>query len=201
MSEVMPRYWLPSGTLTQQHPYGLDDTCVVPDWAYDKLKKDYDQLRAELAARKAGQGEAVGHPINLALSRDVGEILESVGINRSTVGGQRIIACCERAVARSSAAQPDKAREVLARLFCAVEHAETDTGGILVDCELQDEVRAAITAPPASADAVSVPVELLKSAINAVEYLALRADDIGTDNVTVAKELRALLAQSQGVKP
>lgn len=38
-----------------------------------------------------------------------------------------------------------------------------------------------------------VPVELLKSALGAVEYLALRGDDIGTSNVPVADALRELL--------
>lgn len=40
---------------------------------------------------------------------------------------------------------------------------------------------------------LSVERELLKSALNAVEYLALRGDDIGLSNEPVAKELRALL--------
>jgi hypothetical protein len=37
--------------------------------------------------------------------------------------------------------------------------------------------------------------ELAKSLLNSVEYLAMRADDIGTSNVPVADELRALLAE------
>jgi hypothetical protein len=41
---------------------------------------------------------------------------------------------------------------------------------------------------------VSVPRDWLEHACKAVEYLALRADDIGTSNVSVADSLRALLA-------
>ena len=40
---------------------------------------------------------------------------------------------------------------------------------------------------------LSVERELLQSALNAVEYLALRGDDIGLSNEPVAKELRDLL--------
>ena len=40
---------------------------------------------------------------------------------------------------------------------------------------------------------LSVERYLLQSALNAVEYLALRGDDIGLSNEPVAKELRALL--------
>jgi len=39
-----------------------------------------------------------------------------------------------------------------------------------------------------------VPVDLLRSALGAVEYLALRGDDIGTSNVPIADALRDLLA-------
>lgn len=42
--------------------------------------------------------------------------------------------------------------------------------------------------------AVGVPRELLQQALSAVEYLALRCDDVGTSNVPVADALRALLA-------
>lgn len=35
--------------------------------------------------------------------------------------------------------------------------------------------------------------EIIKRALNAVEYLALRADDIGASNMPLAEELRALL--------
>ncbi|QMP84038.1 hypothetical protein pphageT12_17 [Pseudomonas phage pphageT12] len=42
---------------------------------------------------------------------------------------------------------------------------------------------------------VRVSRELFRSALGAVEYLALRGDDIGTSNVPVADALRALLAQ------
>lgn len=41
---------------------------------------------------------------------------------------------------------------------------------------------------------VSVPRELLKHALDSVEYLALRGDDIGTSTVPVADALRLLLA-------
>lgn len=40
---------------------------------------------------------------------------------------------------------------------------------------------------------VSVPRELLQHALNAVGYLALRGDDVGTSNVPVADALRSLL--------
>lgn len=43
-------------------------------------------------------------------------------------------------------------------------------------------------------DKIEIRRELLQYALNSVEYLALRADDIGASNVPVAKELRALLA-------
>jgi hypothetical protein len=41
---------------------------------------------------------------------------------------------------------------------------------------------------------VTMPLELAQFALNAVEYLALRGDDVGTSNGPVAEELRALLA-------
>lgn len=43
-------------------------------------------------------------------------------------------------------------------------------------------------------ETVSVPRELLQQALSAVEYLALRGDDVGTSNVPVADALRALLS-------
>jgi hypothetical protein len=45
---------------------------------------------------------------------------------------------------------------------------------------------------------VMVRRELLQNAANAVEYLALRADDIGESNAPIADELRAVLAQEAG---
>jgi len=41
---------------------------------------------------------------------------------------------------------------------------------------------------------IEVPMQLFQYALNAVEYLALRADDIGSSNVPVADAMRALLA-------
>lgn len=41
---------------------------------------------------------------------------------------------------------------------------------------------------------IEVSRELFQYALNAVEYLALRADDIGTSNIPVADSMRALLA-------
>ncbi|WP_447651035.1 hypothetical protein [Pseudomonas abietaniphila] len=43
---------------------------------------------------------------------------------------------------------------------------------------------------------VSVPRELLECARNAVEYLALRGDDVGISNVPVADALRLILAEA-----
>jgi hypothetical protein len=41
---------------------------------------------------------------------------------------------------------------------------------------------------------VSVPRELLQHVLNAVKYLSLRGDDVGTSNVPVADALRSLLS-------
>ncbi|MEO8644565.1 hypothetical protein [Pseudomonas sp.] len=41
---------------------------------------------------------------------------------------------------------------------------------------------------------IKIGRELARSLLNAVEYLALRGDDVGESNVPVAAELRALLA-------
>src|SRR5882762_8801800 len=40
---------------------------------------------------------------------------------------------------------------------------------------------------------IEVPMQLFQYALNAVEYLALRADEIGSSNVPVADAMRALL--------
>ena len=48
---------------------------------------------------------------------------------------------------------------------------------------------------------IEVSRETIQNALNAVEYLALRADDIGTSNMPLAEELRTLLDQpAQEVK-
>ncbi len=42
MSEVK-RYWLPSSLLKDEAGWHQDDTCVVPDWAYDALAAQRDE--------------------------------------------------------------------------------------------------------------------------------------------------------------
>lgn len=41
MSDVK-RYWVPHNVLVDQSGWHQDDTCVVQDWEYDKLKTEND---------------------------------------------------------------------------------------------------------------------------------------------------------------
>jgi len=42
------RYWVPNNVLADQSGWHQDDTCVVQDWEYDKLKADNESLRQML---------------------------------------------------------------------------------------------------------------------------------------------------------
>jgi hypothetical protein len=78
MNATTPRYWLPSGLLKTEG-WGPDDTCVVPDWAYDRLAAKHTSLEArlrealELLKRSAGYASAYptigGHKLNDEICR------------------------------------------------------------------------------------------------------------------------------------
>jgi len=42
------RYWVPSNTLADQSGWHQDDTCVVQDWAYDRVVAERDALQQRL---------------------------------------------------------------------------------------------------------------------------------------------------------
>lgn len=59
MSEVK-RYWLPSSLLKDEAGWHQDDTCVVPDWAYDALAAQRDEgLAREAELKDAAEGYRV----------------------------------------------------------------------------------------------------------------------------------------------
>lgn len=49
MSDVK-RYWVPHNTLADQSGWHQDDTCVVQDWAYDRVVAERDALQQRLNA-------------------------------------------------------------------------------------------------------------------------------------------------------
>jgi hypothetical protein len=73
MSEVK-RYWLPSSLLKDEAGWHQDDTCVVPDWAYDALAAQRDEglaREAELRAQIAELQQTGGpHFCSLPMSKN-----------------------------------------------------------------------------------------------------------------------------------
>lgn len=44
---MVNRYWVPHNVLADQSGWHQDDTCVVHEWEYDKLKADNESLRKD----------------------------------------------------------------------------------------------------------------------------------------------------------